>query len=300
MVGRVKHTELDTRTTRARLKPKRREPHWQALVTGDRRAHLGWQASKGEPGRWVLRRSLGRDKYQIIPLGDADDRDLVADGRVILSYEQAKAKALAMIEAPADQRGSRLTVRRAMERYIELKRGAGANIIDLTSRTRVHILPVLGDLSVSELTAERLRIWHTTMAALPAQSRPKGDKPVFKAEPTTEDEIRARRASANRTMTYLKAALNFAFDEGLVSNRDAWGRKLKPFRDVEVARVRYLSIAESQRLINSADPEFRPLVRGALETGARYGELVRLEIKTSTRMQEHSRSVAPSRASRAI
>ena len=159
-----------------------------------------------------------------------------------------------------------------MARYIELKRGAGANIIDLTSRTRVHILPVLGDLSVSELTAERLRIWHTTMAALPAQSRPKSDKPVFRAAPTTDEAIRARRASANRVMTYLKAALNFAFDEGLVKDRDAWGRKLRPFRDVEMARVRYLSIEEAQRLINASDPGgFRSLVRGALETGARYG-----------------------------
>jgi hypothetical protein len=52
----------------------------------------------------------------------------------------------------------------------------------------------------------------------------------------------------------LKAALNHAFDEGHVSNRDAWGRKLKPFRDVEVARMRYLTIAEAQRLLNAATP----------------------------------------------
>ena len=77
----------------------------------------------------------------------------------------------------------------------------------------------------------------------------------------------------------LKAALNHAFDEGHVSNRDAWGRKLKPFRDVEVARVRYLTIDEAQRLINAADPEFRPLVRAALETGCRYSELARLEVQ---------------------
>ena len=50
----------------------------------------------------------------------------------------------------------------------------------------------------------------------------------------------------------LKAALNYAFDEGHVSNRDAWGRKLKLFRDVEVARVRCLTIAEAKRLVNPA------------------------------------------------
>jgi integrase len=77
----------------------------------------------------------------------------------------------------------------------------------------------------------------------------------------------------------LKAALNYAFDEGHVSNRDAWGRKLKPFRDVEVARVRYLTIAEAKRLVNACEAEFRPLVRAALETGCRYGELTRLEVQ---------------------
>ena len=76
----------------------------------------------------------------------------------------------------------------------------------------------------------------------------------------------------------LKAALNHAFDEGYVPNRDAWGRKLKPFRAVEVARIRYLTIAEAQRLLNTCDPEFRPLVRAALESGARYGELIRLVV----------------------
>ena len=51
----------------------------------------------------------------------------------------------------------------------------------------------------------------------------------------------------------LKAALNHAYDEGHVATRDAWGRRLKPFRDVEVARVRYLSIDEARRLINACD-----------------------------------------------
>jgi integrase len=47
---------------------------------------------------------------------------------------------------------------------------------------------------------------------------------------------------------------------------------------VESARVRYLSIDEATRLINAADDEFRRLLRGALETGARYGELCALTV----------------------
>jgi integrase len=142
----------------------------------------------------------------------------------------------------------------------------------------VHILPSLGELVVAELTAEQLRKWLATMAAAPAQGRPKAGKPRFRAEPATEAEKRARRASANRVLTMLKAALNHAYDEGHVVNRDAWGRKLKPFRNVEVARVRYLTVAQAERLLNACDADFRPLVRAALETGCRYSELTRMQV----------------------
>jgi integrase len=126
------------------------------------------------------------------------------------------------------------------------------------------------------LTTEQLRKWLATMAAAPAQSRPKDGKLRFKAAPTTEDGTRARRATANRVLTMLKAALNHAYDDGHIANRDAWGRKLKPFRNVEVARVHYLTVAQAKRLLNACDVDFRPLVRAALETGCRYSELARM------------------------
>src|SRR5262245_29097952 len=53
------------------------------------------------------------------------------------------------------------------------------------------------------------------------------------------------------------------------------GREVK---DVDTARIRYLSVAESKRLINACDPDFRLLVRAALETGCRLGELVALQV----------------------
>jgi integrase len=76
----------------------------------------------------------------------------------------------------------------------------------------------------------------------------------------------------------LKAILNKAFDDKQVHNRDAWGRRLKPFKEVDSPPVRYLTLAEAQRLYNGCDPEFQPLVRAALETGARYAELGRLVV----------------------
>src|SRR5262249_15342312 len=99
----------------------------------------------------------------------------------------------------------------------------------------------------------------------------------YRAAPEGDDGRRARRASANRTWTILRAALNHAFHEGKVESDLAW-RKVKPFKQVDAARVRYLTVAEAKRLINASDVEFRPLLQAALQTGCRYGELIRLQV----------------------
>ena len=74
----------------------------------------------------------------------------------------------------------------------------------------------------------------------------------------------------------LKAALNRAVAQGKVSRDDAW-RRVEPFRNVEAARVRYLTDDEIRRLVNGCREPFRSLVMAALLTGARYGELAALE-----------------------
>ena len=46
------------------------------------------------------------------------------------------------------------------------------------------------------------------MAAMAAMKRSKPDgEQAFKAEPASDEDVRRRRASANRVLTYLKAAL---------------------------------------------------------------------------------------------
>jgi integrase len=278
MAGTVRHARLESRSARDRLK-RGRQPHWQALEDG--KVHLGWQRWKGQRGeaggRWVLRRYIGNNKYRSETLGRADDAE-AADGERILTFEQAEIRARTRVTTGGGKI-ERLTVRQAMTLYTDYKRSRGQSVKDLMSRTTAHILPELGDYVVAELTAAQLRGWLATMAASPAQHRPTREgMPQYKAAPGSDEDLRRRRASANRVLTMLKAALNHAFDEGHISNRDAWGRKLKPFEDVEVARVRYLNVGEVRRLINAADADFRPLARAALETGCRYGELTRLEV----------------------
>jgi integrase len=109
----------------------------------------------------------------------------------------------------------------------------------------------------------------------------KQDRSVCKTERHHFGMIRVerrRRSTANRVLTILKAALNYSFDEGHVESNNAWGRRLKPFRAVDAARTRFLSVAEAKRLANASDPDFRNLVMAGLHTGARFGELTRLTV----------------------
>jgi integrase len=276
MAGTVRHARLESPTARSRLK-RGRQPHWQALVEG--KMHLGWQCWKGdEQGRWLLRTYVGNRRYRVEALGRADDGVAEADGVRVLSFTQAEAKAAAMVALPSKKKGQ-LTVADVWADYIQAKRDEGKPVADAISAGNTHILPQLGDLIVAKLDVKRLLAWRNAVAHSRPQLRSLKGQPKYREAPSTDEEKRARRVSANRVLAYLRAALNRAADEDdAVNNRDAWGRKLKPFKDVNVARERYLKLEEAQRLINACTPDFRPLVQAALETGCRYGELTRMRV----------------------
>jgi integrase len=269
MAGTVRYANLETHTARAKLE-RGREPHWRSLGG---RSHLGYRRREGDrEGRWVVRRFID-GAYRALTLAVADDAR-AADGARVMSFEQALAGALAAVDAPK-AKARHIKVRKAMDDYFAAKDAAGQATRDGRLRSAAHIVPALGDKVVGDLSAERLRRWLADVAAAPARRKGGRTLPVL----TDDESIRRRRANANRILTLLKAALNFCFDEGHVPTNAAWGRKLKPFRGVNGVRIRYLSVAEAGRLINAAGPpEFRRLVIGALQTGARFGELIRLDV----------------------
>src|SRR5262249_54965585 len=141
------------------------------------------------------------------------------------------------------------TVKRALADYLEdyKRRGAkGAEVI--ASVVGRNVLPVLGDLLARKLTTRRLLDWHRSIAERPRywRSRP-GTPPNTAASDRRDPEaVRRRRASANRVLTYLKAALNHAWRNGLVPSDDAW-RRVKPFKAVDAPVIRYLSDDEITR-----------------------------------------------------
>ena len=250
----LRDSRLDTREARAKLKP-RGKPYWRLIEGG---LHLGYRRLKGRPGTWVVRRYVGEQSYAIETLkGVVADDFGDADGITIMNFAQAQREAL-----KHKPKTGPMTVRQAMDQYIAYLADSGKATDDARYRADALILPPLGDLEVEALSTERIRQWLSSLAKSPAKRRP------------TSDE-RQRRNSANRVAGILKAALNLAFREGHVHSDSAW-RRVKPLANASAARLRYLSVAEAQRLINACDPEFRSLVQATLVSGARYGELTRL------------------------
>jgi integrase len=273
----VRDTSLETRAARARLKARGR-PYYRGLEDG---LHLGYRKPLSGAGKWIARHYVGKQAYEIETLATADDFS-DADGVVVLNYRQAQAKArermVSRAHATAGKHGP-LTVRDAVEHYLEFLEGNRKSAENARYRAEAFIYPKLGAVEVAALTTDTLRKWHATMAKTPARVRTRpGEAQQHRAfNGDDDDAVRRRRTSANRVLTILKAALNRAWHDDKVPSDTEWLR-VKPFQDVDVARVRYLTIAEATRLINACDPHFRPLVEAALQTGARYCELAGLRV----------------------
>lgn len=272
MARMVRDARLETREARRRL-PAQKEPHWKAIHQG---GHLGYyKGSRG--GTWLARwRGEGSTGYRKASLGKADDaRD--SDRATVLSYRQAQAKAIERFAAweraaagDEEEASAPLTVADAVDDYLAWidKHRKPTTAREWRYMAEAHILPALGESEVTKLTTAKIRKWHEELAAAPARLRTRlGAAPRYR-EMSADPDARARRATANRNLTVLKAALNKAFYDGKVPSDQAW-RRAKPFRGADAARVRYLQEDECRRLLNACPEDFRRLVRGALVSGCR-------------------------------
>jgi integrase len=283
MARTIRDASLQTREARGRLKP-RRKPYYRLIEEG---LHLGYRKPRGRrgkpaaAGKWVLRTYRGTQKYQLEVIGAADDFS-DANGQSILNFAQAQLRARVQVKAGP------LTVQAAIEDYLAFLEAEGKPTTDTKARAKAFICPrlfdkeakdpKLGDNKVDELTPDQLRRWHAELAkAAPRLRTRQGEKQKHRDMADGDDARRQRRATANRTLTIVKAALNRAWHDDKVASPAAW-QKVKPFKNVDAARPHYLTVAEARRLVNATDPEYRTLVQAALQTGARYGELIRLTV----------------------
>ncbi len=264
----ARDTRIETRDARSRLSV-RHEPYWRTIHSG---LAIGYRKGR-RGGVWMVRKLQGK-KYVKSTLGTADDY-ADANGAEVLDYKQAtkRAHAFGDIEAGEKSLGADPTVADIMQDYLDKHRARGKGYKDMENVIAAHINPAFENQRVSTLTTSAIRRWHESLATTARRNRGK----LMPHDPADPEQLRRRKATANRVLTVLKAGLNHAYHEGHAVNIEAW-RRVKPFKGVDVPKVRYLSEAEAKRLKNACDPEFRPLVYAALLTGARYGELIRLRV----------------------
>jgi integrase len=279
MARRTEDVTITTPASRGQLPP-RPDPYWREIEPG---LALGYRRSAGI-GTWVARVRI-EGRYRETRLGTADDAPKAgmpkraADGITALDFRQAQNRAT---EWAARQRRVAAglepeavpvppyTVAEAIEAHLADMAARGAKTVKETrDKARAHILPTLGAITLGRLTRERVRDWHRAIAEAPPRGRG-GPRAIDPHDPEAQ---RRRRATANRVLAVLKAALNHARAEGrYTGSPDAWAM-VKPYRAADAPTIRYLTDEETLRLVNACPPDFRLIVAAALLTGMRYGEI---------------------------
>jgi len=278
MARTARNSKIDTPSARAKL-PFNKSGYWISIAKG--RAFGYRKGTKG--GRWVAR-MIDEGERQETFIGTADDV-LDADGITILNFSEAQEAARKwFLEEVRKEHGEHVgkgnyTVADAMRDYIAHYAVEGKAVADMQSNVNAHILPILGKIELTRLTTKKIEDWHHDLATSGARLRTAKGTEKSKTRPVDNapDAIRRRRATANRILTRLKAALNYAWKQGKVASDTSW-RKIKPFKNVDAPVIRYLTGAECVRLVNACPEDFRRMVQGALLTGCRYSELASLKV----------------------
>jgi integrase len=258
---------IKTRNARAMLK-QRSEPYWCNVSKG-----LAVGYFKGATGgTWIARHfsvGTGRRKASI---GVADDF-MDADGRTVLSFAQAQVAAQNWLtKKNAEDTGEVIagsyTVAQAMADYV-------ANLERVKRKSQY--LPTLGHIELAKLRHGKVRAWLTALSETTPRVRTRvGKAQAFRTiDADSPDAMRKRQATANRILSVLKAALNYAAKETHITTDAAW-KDVSPFERVDVPKVRFLTADEVTALVANCGPDFQLLVKGALLTGCRYGELCRM------------------------
>ena len=280
MARTVRNAKIDTRSARAKL-TQRREPYWVVLTQG---CAIGYRKGKNG-GSWIARWRGPDGKQRYHAVGPADDAlNQEESGTAVLAYAEAQEQSREWFGECGGKNGSApvsgpYTVSDAITDYLADYQGRGGKAVkDARTRAEALILPNLGAIELDKLTSAQIKDWRTALAEAPPRLRTRrGQEQHFKDTNGDPEATRRRQSTANRTLTILKAALNYAWAENKVASADAWQR-VKPFREVDAARVDYLSLDQITRLVNGCNSGFRPLVQGALLTGCRYGELAALRV----------------------
>jgi integrase len=269
-----RNTDLGTREQRRALRP-RAEPYFMQI---EKNLLLGYRKSS-DGGAWIVKRNIVMPADAEHPkpwrsrpeqrLAMADDyRD--ADGKEVLTFAQAQRKILVDAHTGALRASGHLdTVSDVVQKYVEFQRTHRKGAVDTSSKLKSYVLESsLAHKQVSKLVEADIDAWFTWALKRPRKRAVKDDDAIDTAE-----RQRRRKATINRIINPFKACLRRA------GAPEHALKRLQKFRGVKGARVRWLTEDEARRLQNASAPDLRKLVRAALQSGCRLGELLALRAR---------------------
>jgi hypothetical protein len=270
MARRPRASRLETRTARLKL-PVRWKPHdFTPIAPG---IALGYRRCQ-RPGRWVVRVADGHGGNWTKVVGLADDQE-EADGERVLTWWQASDKARALARGSDGEAGRPATVADAVDAYERDLVARGGSTRNATG-IRGRLSAALASKPVSLLTARELAAWRDAQLATGVKA-----------------------ATVVRLCRSLKAALNLAARrDPRVTNRAAWTDGLGGLvEDFTSRNVQRLTDDEVRAVIAAAyavDDAFGLYCEVAAITGARIGQIARLEVADLQADKDAPRLLMPS------
>lgn len=248
---------LKSKTARAALKP-RREPYWHCVRVG---LYLGFRRTAEGSGTWIGRQlAPGSKKYLLRSFGALADHDAAI---------RELDKWATGVDLGATHRAT--SVEEACRAYVAHQRihKSQANGDDAEGRfARLIYGQPIGATNLDRLRSNHVSAWRN------AQLVEDGD----------DDDLRRSKDSANRNLTALKAALNWALEQRLVATDAGW-KSVVRFPNAGRRRERFLSPEERGALIGACEPHLAALATVLLLTGARPGEIAACNVGDFDRKQ---------------
>lgn len=241
---------LKTKSARAALAP-RRNPYFHCLRPG---LYIGYRRTEEGDGTWIARKlQEGTKQYVFRSFG------------ALPGYEDAVREAEAWaggIDIGVTHKGT--TVEAACEAYVTHQKNqkTKASAADAEGRFKrlVNGKPI-GTILLNKLRPQHLRDW------MADQLDEDGD----------EEDLRKSKDSANRNLNTIKAALNLALRDQLVSSDAGW-KTVTPFPKAGRRRTGDLTPKDRAALLSHCEPDLAALVKALLLTAVRPGEIASCDV----------------------
>jgi integrase len=268
-MARSIRSTLESRTGRLKL-PQRKKSYTAGIGPGLRLAYRRRETA----GRWSVICADGKGSNWLKAFADADDFE-DANGKTVLTFWQAVDQARLLARGEDDKAGDSdrpKTVAEALASYDADLMARGGDISSV-ARVRLHLSKKLSSKPVALLTADHLKQWRNGLRQTLAAG------------------------SIDRICNALRAALNMVADSDKRISRHAWEVGLKAVGGGAVARNVILPPDQIHRIVSAAydiSAEFGLLVETAATTGARVGQLARLEASDVQSNRADPRLMMPS------